>query len=571
MHPHHTSPISLDKKIELSVNKEKVQPPADYQVLLHAISSCAVPVIQQLLSLNQSLIHIKGWHGQTPLHRACLGGDWNVCFVILQAGADANVKNDFDETPVHYVCKRGVSSLAHLLFQYGGDFSAVDKQGKSVVHHAAQTGSVYMLHYLAIRGIDLDAWDSTPQTPLHIVCQFGHVDAFKYLIRKQRSDPSLTDNDGNTALHLVAREGHSYMCWLLLARGSCAQLHKCNKAGLKPLDMAEHRDKIGHREIVPILKYYSNMKDHSHRPDGPVFYWYWSLIMPAFTFSVAILLARMWGNSHQGLVFFIWMVGIMWDILRNRQHRLKHVCRWADPVYAGMFGAGLLHSIVVYFFVISPQISQHVVMLCLSLIGTGSLLAIYWKVLTQPPGEAQHSILNEQTGLPMTLIDVCHPQAKSDAFCISCEIIRTRKTKHCKICEKCYIHMDHHCLFLMRCVAHRNHRTFIWFSIIVVLSIIMFIVNAVLYCNVQYHGQTYTELLTGLYHQDAWVLSMLFMNLVSLLWGLNLLKYQLFLVSVGQTTVFQSRDTALTTVERVLNVAYFLQGKQPFVEDPLLV
>lgn len=57
MHPQH----GQDKKVDLNVKQEKVQPPADFQVLLHAISSCAVPVIQQLVSLNQNLIHIKGY------------------------------------------------------------------------------------------------------------------------------------------------------------------------------------------------------------------------------------------------------------------------------------------------------------------------------------------------------------------------------------------------------------------------------------------------------------------------------------------------------------------------------
>ena len=83
-----------------------------------------------------------GWNGLTSLHRACLMGDWSICYLLVEAGADINVPNDNGETPLHYACLRGNASVVHLLVQRGGNLNAVDRHGKGPAHFVVQTGSV---------------------------------------------------------------------------------------------------------------------------------------------------------------------------------------------------------------------------------------------------------------------------------------------------------------------------------------------------------------------------------------------------------------------------------------------
>lgn len=142
-------------------------------------------------------------------------------------------------------------------------------------------------------------------------------------------------------------------------------------------------------------------------------------------------------------------------------------------------------------------------------------------------------------------------------------------TKHCKLCEKCYIHMDHHCLFLLRCIAHGNHALFIWFIVFVMLCMVILLGNMVLYCSIVYTDKNLLTMIGFMFWSDGWVLSMSAMNMVSLMWGVNLLRYQLTLVSKGQTTVFRSSESLLTSNERLLNVVYFLMGHEPFAQDPM--
>jgi palmitoyltransferase len=131
--------------------------------------------------------------------------------------------------------------------------------------------------------------------------------------------------------------------------------------------------------------------------------------------------------------------------------------------------------------------------------------------------------------------------------------------------------MDHHCLFLLTCVAKKNHSLFCWFIISCLVCMTMFLVHCAFYISRSYSGQVWSSVLYTMFWSDCWVMSLIAMNGVSIFWGVNLLRFQLTLVSKGVTTVFMSKSkSALTQQERLLNIFHFLIGKQPFAEDPLI-
>ncbi|XP_060075347.1 uncharacterized protein LOC132555028 [Ylistrum balloti] len=538
-----------------------------FQSLLTAISNCAVPLVHQLIQQTPSLVHEKGWHGQTALHKACLMGDWSICFLLLEAGSDPNALNDFDETPLLYACKRGLASNVHLLVQRNGDLRATDKNGLGVTHHCSQTGSVFVMLYLESQGFSFKELDRNLQSPLHIVCQYGHVDAFKFLIKKQRSSIEQRDIDGNTPLHIAAREGQSYLTWLIISMSRCSILHERNKAGFTPLDLAKQRDKYGHKELIPVLEYYGK-QDHSLVPKGPLGLWYSQLLIPGLTYGSLVGGVYLSGYQYQGLVILAGMLVFLWYLMGN-YHRMSHISRWPNPIYAGMFGAGIFHSSLLYFVQILPYTMYNnlLTLVCLSLLC--ALLYFYYKVLTVDPGLVTQSIHDKETGKPMTIVDLCVPHRKIDLLCVHCNIIRSSLTKHCKLCEKCFYQMDHHCLFLLRCVAKGNHSMFVWFITFVMLCMLIFLGNIAMYCFIVYPDKSGGEMLYYMFWSDGWVLSMAVMNIGSLIWGVNLLRYQLSLVSKGYTTVFKGSESILTSNERLLNIMYFLMGYEPFAQDPL--
>lgn len=540
-----------------------------FQLLQSAISNCAVPLVHQLIQQEPGLVREQGWHGQTALHKACLCGDWSVTYLLLEGGADPNAKNEFDETPVHYSCKRGLAQIVHLMVQRGGNLEAVDKNGKSAAHHAAQTGSVFVMKYLEMNGVNFNAVDKNLQTALHICCVHGHVDAFKFLIKAERTTLTQVDGDGNTVLHIAAREGHPYLCWELLVVMGCGPLHLTNREGFTPVELAAQRNKYGHIEITPILQWLAK-KDKSYIVRGPVFTWWWLLFMPAVLYSVIALTSYYFLPSHQGMVYIAGMIVLILSLL-GHNHRMNHVCRWPDPIFAGTFFAGLFHTAILQLFYLVPNYNEYPVFIVMATLLGLNLFYMYYKILRSDPGAAKESVRDQESGKCMTLVDLCVPQRKVDLYCPVCEVVRAPRTKHCRLCEQCYENMDHHCLFLLICLAKKNHALFCWFIICCLVSMTLFLVHCALYISRAYSDLTYSNTFYTMLWTDCWVLSLIAMNAASILWGVNLLRFQFSVVSRGMTTVFMSRTkTALTQQERIVNILYFLMGREPFAEDPLI-
>ena len=59
----------------------------------------------------------------------------------------------------------------------------------------------------------------------------------------KRSDPSLKDKEGNTALHICAREGYGHGSWLLVNYLGLGALHVQNNQGYTPLDLCKQSDR----------------------------------------------------------------------------------------------------------------------------------------------------------------------------------------------------------------------------------------------------------------------------------------------------------------------------------------
>ncbi|XP_053388188.1 uncharacterized protein LOC123563484 [Mercenaria mercenaria] len=545
---------------ETSVNPE-------LQVLMHAVSSCAGVAVQQLLKQNPALVKEKGWHGQTALHRACLSGDGAMVRLLLEYGADPNATNDFLETPVHYASKRGIPTLVHILAQAGGRLDVKDKSGKTAVHNAAQTGSVYMLQYLEEKGFGFRDVDNSLQSPLHCVCSFGHLEAFKYLLRKGRSDPRQGDSKGDTPLHICVREGYAHGSWLLINYLGLECLHVKNNLGQTPLDIIKQFDtskKTGHSQLLPLLTELSKMSQNS-KVQGPNQLWYFHLLMPTVVYAFAVLLALNVFPNYQGIIFVLALAYIIKSAMKA-SHRLNHVSRWANPLFAGTFCAGMLHTMLVYYWNI-PNYLPHQILLYISIICNIFQLYLYYKLITVDPGVVKTGELNEKTRQPVTLSDLCDKNSTMELFCHECEIVRSKVTKHCKLCDLCYYRMDHHCLFLLKCVAYNNHARFVWFLIETAFVMSMFVFQAYLYVKSKYPEKPYKTMIPDMFWDDCWILSMVFLNVGSIIWAISLIKYQLDVVARGHTTYFQQKISTLTAVDKLFNVLYFLRGRAVYITD----
>ena len=79
--------------------------------------------------------------------------------------------------------------------------------------------------------------------------------------------------------------------------------------------------------------------------DGPRSVWKALLVGPFVAFWLVMLLAHQ--TSVTGWVALFGVVVIV-TMIKRHTHRMHHVCRWPNPIYAGMFGAGIVSTMLCY-------------------------------------------------------------------------------------------------------------------------------------------------------------------------------------------------------------------------------
>ncbi|XP_072050839.1 uncharacterized protein [Amphiura filiformis] len=528
--------------------------------------------IVQIIEDNPAAVKDKGWHGLTPMHKAGLRGDRDVTKLLMQHGANINEPNDYGETPVHYACKRGNPVNIHEMVQAGGDIRVTDSAGRNALHHAASGGCVAAMHYLSeVCGMSFNDRDRNGQMAIHIVCYQGFQDAVKYLLRKQRSSVSSTDNFGNTAIHIACVNALSETCWTLLENSNCAILTQQNRDGKTPLDILLDGRTSSHLYVYKEMEYWSRSRNPKAPPKGPLFTWFFMLLLPFLAFSLIVYIGTFlgWYSSLVVCAMTLYLVGYV----GFRSHRLSHISRWSNPVFCGAFAAGLIHTSVCYCVILLPDLwyEQPVFHIIIAIPLILIMFYLYIYLLLREPGGCRISKPGPTLNDPcMTIKHVALGLCKLDEFCPQCEIIKPERCRHCKLCEQCRIDMDHHCLFLLGCIAKNNHRQFVIFIFIVLIAQIMFVCNSMHWLVLMYpHGTWYDLSLLACQFQ-CWLLALMMLNFASIFWGVNLLKYQLGVVSYGVTTVWKPHKcvhSRLPWRHRLNNVMNFLAGKRTLTAD----
>lgn len=161
--------------------------------------------------------------GTRALHLAAGLGGTTMASVLLQAGANPNVKNGEGRTPLMYSCefwdKEQRVTMAQLLVETGANLLLLDDDGQVPLHFAARRGYLPMIDFfLAKSPSALSQPAGKGQTPLAIAAQRGHEEAVSRLLSAGARSRVFFDNH-LCALHGAAEQGHESIVRLLVDRG----------------------------------------------------------------------------------------------------------------------------------------------------------------------------------------------------------------------------------------------------------------------------------------------------------------------------------------------------------------
>lgn len=201
----------------------------------------------KLLSMNKALINQFDDHGAAPLHYAVTEPESEkkkieFIQVLLEAGANVNIKSYLDFTPLHAAAFYGYRMAAQVLIAYGANMYATNSAGRTSLHLAAHRGHSDVIKLLIACEMDVDVIDNKKWSPLHFAADGGHLEVVKFLV-KEDANINAINSDGDTALHLAARRGHIEIVKYLLSNDIdvCAK-NKNDKDALAAAKENGHKD-----------------------------------------------------------------------------------------------------------------------------------------------------------------------------------------------------------------------------------------------------------------------------------------------------------------------------------------
>jgi hypothetical protein len=179
-------------------------------------------VTRNCIHLQPLMMNVKlGRYGRTQLHHCAKNGlTTGVKRLLSIRNINVNVKDDWrGYTPLHYAAWKGRIEIARLLLQNGAEVNVRNNDGNTPLHWAAEQDDVDILHLLVENGVDLEAQNNDGWRALHSAAWYGHLPSIQELISRYHVDINARDNDGRTALSLARMCGDTELITFLQSYG----------------------------------------------------------------------------------------------------------------------------------------------------------------------------------------------------------------------------------------------------------------------------------------------------------------------------------------------------------------
>ncbi|KAH9969688.1 hypothetical protein BC827DRAFT_23481 [Russula dissimulans] len=200
---------------------------------------CKHHKVAELLLEHGADVDVRGKWGFTPL----IAASWtkmglvDIARLLLDHGADVSAQGDYNWTPLFMATHNGFFEICQLLQVHNADLGVRTIDGGTLLHRAASPGhdrhrdQLQIMRWLLDQGADVDARDNNGCTPLHYssfwpgglgpgsVFIRGTVEASRLLL-EHGADIQAENNEGKTPLQLALEHEHHEMAEFLSGMGA---------------------------------------------------------------------------------------------------------------------------------------------------------------------------------------------------------------------------------------------------------------------------------------------------------------------------------------------------------------
>ena len=186
-------------------------------------------------------LNLKTSDGRTPLHISAHHGNVEICKLLLDAGANPNLKDNDGLIPVYIAFNQAFDGLARALLKCKlTDPSIIDPTtGNTQLHLAAKFQDEAAVDYLKTQECSPNILNMKGSTSLHIAATYGNVRICKAIMNIQDCNPNIRDAMGyyNTPLHIAIEKGNTELVQTILSHDRC-DLNIPNRDLNTPLHLA---------------------------------------------------------------------------------------------------------------------------------------------------------------------------------------------------------------------------------------------------------------------------------------------------------------------------------------------
>ena len=167
-----------------------------------------VDEVKSLLATGTDVDTIDEDYDSTALSQAVANGNLEVVDVLINAGADVNLKNHSGHTALMAITGSTTEEIVRALIDAGVKTDLRDDDGKDALHYAAGYATPNAVGALLLGGAYVDGRDEDDRTALMIAASVGNTENVAVLL-KAGAIVNLRDEDGTTALGLAIESDYT--------------------------------------------------------------------------------------------------------------------------------------------------------------------------------------------------------------------------------------------------------------------------------------------------------------------------------------------------------------------------